>query len=122
MFTFILFHYLIKLYDSTSKFINRMRWKMLFHNNDDDPTETLDSKTNILKCSRSDPKCNELKEFEKDLFNLINDIKFNKYVPEFQKKHYFIYFKLQFNFRRNGQVTRCIGVSKKSCTTNVKQL
>jgi len=62
-----------------------MRWKMFFYNNDDH-TEKFDKKTSIFKSSKSAPKCNELIEFEKDLFNLISEIKFSKYVPKFQKK------------------------------------
>ena len=62
-----------------------MRWILFLHKNDD-PTETFDSKTDILKSSKSALKCNdELKEIENDLFNLINDIIFKKYFPEFQK-------------------------------------
>ena len=61
-----------------------MRWKMFFYNNDDH-IEKLEDKTSIFKSSKSASKCNELNEFEKDLFNLISEIRFRKYVPEFKK-------------------------------------
>ena len=76
--------YLIKLYDAASKFINRMRWKMFFHNKDDLP-EATHVETHIFKSSKSAPFSNELKEFEKDLFELISKVRFNKFIPNFHK-------------------------------------
>ena len=82
--------YLIKLYDSVFKFINRLRWNFFFFNKHDE-CNTLnydDNKENIFKRSRSAPTCDELKSFEKDLFNKVKNIKFNKFISSFQKFKY----------------------------------
>ena len=77
--------YLIKLYDSTSKFINRLRWKFFFCNRDD--TEDYHTNNdNIFKSSKAAPACEELRPFEKDLLEMINSIKFDNYISNFHKK------------------------------------
>ena len=78
--------YLIKLYDAISKFINRIRWK-IFHSNKTDDSDTLNlNDENIFKSSKSAPPCDELKAFEKELFDIAKNIKFNKNISPFQKK------------------------------------
>ena len=77
--------YLIKLYDATSKFINRLRWKLFFCNQEDNsPYEYKEE--NIFKSRKSAPAHDELKAFENDLFNIIKNIKFTTYKSNFQKK------------------------------------
>ena len=62
--------YLTKMYDATSKFINRLRWKVFFCNKEiNDPYDHKEE--DIFKSSRSAPACEELKLFENDLFNII---------------------------------------------------
>ena len=45
-----------------------------------------DNKNNIFKSSRSAPAFNKLKSFEKDLFDIVKDIKLNKSISNFQEK------------------------------------
>ena len=76
--------YLTKMYDATSKFINRLRWKVFFCNKEiNDPYEHKEE--DIFKSSRSAPACEELKSFENDLFSTIKNIKFTPYKSKFQK-------------------------------------
>ena len=76
--------YLTRMYDATTKFINRLRWKIFFHNNENnDQYERKEE--DIYKSSRSAPACEELKAFENDLFNVIRKIRFTTYKSEFQK-------------------------------------
>ena len=77
--------YLIKLYDATSKFINRLRWKLLFCNQEDSSPYEYKEKY-IFKSCKSAPAHDKLKAFENDLFNIINNIKFTTYKSNFQKK------------------------------------
>ena len=77
--------YLIKLYDATSKFINRLRWKLFFCNNEDiSPREYKEE--DVFKSNRSAPACDDLKAFENDLFDIIKNIKFSSYKSNFQRK------------------------------------
>ena len=77
--------YTIKLYDAASKFINRLRWKIFFINNENvDINEQKEE--DIFKSTRSAPACDELKNFEIDLFKLLESIKFTNYRSRFQKK------------------------------------
>ena len=77
--------YLTKLYDATSKFVNRLRWKLFFYNNEDiSPRESKEE--DVFKSNRSAPACDDLKAFENDLFDIIKNIKFSTYKSNFQKK------------------------------------
>ena len=68
--------YLTKLYDATSKFVNRLRWKLFFYNNEDiSPRESKEE--DVFKSNRSAPACDDLKAFENDLFNIIKNNKFS---------------------------------------------
>ena len=76
--------YTIKLYDAASKFINRLRWKVFFINSETSSTNEQ-KEENIFKSTRSAPACDELKNFEIDLFKLLGNIKFTNYKSRFQK-------------------------------------
>ena len=80
--------YLIKLYDATSKFVNRLRWKLFFCNNEDaNPFVHKEYKEeDVFKSSRSAPACEDIKAFENDLFETIKNIKFSSFRSNFQKK------------------------------------
>ena len=66
--------YLIKLYDATSKFFNRLRWKLFFCNNEDfSPRESKEE--DVFKSNRSAPACDAIK-----------NIKFFTYKSNFQRK------------------------------------
>ena len=43
------------------------------------------SETPVFKSSKSAPFCNELKEFEKDLFDMISNVNFDRFMPKFQQ-------------------------------------
>ena len=100
--------YLIKLYDAISKFINRIRWKIFFSNKlDDSDTLNLNDES-IFKSAKSAPTCDELKLFEKELFDIVKSIKFNKNISHFQKKYEKrpqkdISKKLNYHLRRQNQ-------------------
>ena len=69
--------YLIKLYDSISKFINTLRRKVFFSNKlDESNTLTCNDVDSIFKSKNSAPACDELKLFKKDLFDMAKNIKF----------------------------------------------
>ena len=82
--------YTLKIFDQTAKFINRMRWKAFyFENKNTDDTSNLDCTPkdfDIFGSKRSAPVMDKLKAFEKDLFDLIQNIKFTDYKSEHQKK------------------------------------
>ena len=66
--------YLTKLYDATSKFVNRLRWKLFFCNNEDiSPRESKEE--DVFKSNRSAPACDAIKI-----------IKFFTYKSNFQRK------------------------------------
>ena len=77
--------YIIRLYDATSKFINRLRWKMFFINKEIEEQHHKKDE-DVFKSSRSAPTCDELKPFETDLYNVIKNIKFNSNKSKFQTK------------------------------------
>ena len=74
--------YLTKMYDATTKFINR--WKVFFHNSDNNDHYEHKEKE-IFKSSRPATACEELKAFENDLLNVIRKIKFTAYMSKFQE-------------------------------------
>ena len=74
--------YLFKLYDTTSKFVNRLQWKCYYINRDINEYNS-EHEENIFKSSTSAPASEELKHFEKGLIELVNNIKFNTYIPKF---------------------------------------
>ena len=63
-----------------------MRQKQLFNNNADE-IENLYSKTSIFKSFKSAPIFNEIKELEKDIFDMINNVNFNIFTSKFHKKY-----------------------------------
>ena len=83
---------MIKLFDMTSKFINRMRWKAFFYlkdmNSKDDTSTFFDSSRdfNIFPSRNSAPECALLLPFENDLWRLVKSVKFRKVGSHFQNQ------------------------------------
>ena len=83
-------YFLTKIFDQTSKFINRLRWKahffesQEFHNHPD--TLTRDDISKLFASQRSAPEIKDLKAFEDNLFDMIKNIKFNIFKSKYQIK------------------------------------
>ena len=83
-------YFLTKIFDQTSKFINRLRWKAYFfdlqdsHDHPDTPTQDDISKS--FPSKRSAPEIKDLKAFEDDLFDMNKNIKFNNFKSKYQLK------------------------------------
>ncbi|MEL6805484.1 MAG: hypothetical protein AAFO91_17080, partial [Bacteroidota bacterium] len=78
-----------KLFDATSKFINRMRWKAFFfdrHDKDQTLQPEDDSEYNIFRSNKSGPESDKLLPFESDLWHLVKSIRFKKVKSAFQVK------------------------------------
>lgn len=92
--------YLKALIDKTSNFIRRIRWRALFFlKNQDDSHDQDSSDSNSdedsvgqkhrnfgFKSENNPPPVREIANFEKDVWNLVSNIKFSKYRDEFQKQ------------------------------------
>ena len=89
--------YLIKMMDMTSKFINKMRWKVYWHEKQQNidseiptPGSTTTDQTdfnvnkNILPSKRSAPTSGKITAFENDLFSLCKNLKFKKNNCKYQ--------------------------------------
>ena len=80
----------IKLFDATSKYINRMRWKAHFCGKDDDNVDgnnqahPRDYKR--FPSRNSAPECAKLIPFESDLWRLVKSIKFRDVKTNFQSQ------------------------------------
>ena len=62
-----------------------MRWKAHFFLNDDNKENN--TKTSFgFKSKHQLPPCTELEHFEKDLINIVNNVKFTNSKKSFQKK------------------------------------
>ena len=61
-----------------------MRWKAHFYNEDEEAKEV--SEHYGFKSLNCPPQIKELSAFEKELFNLLNIIKFRKVQSQFQRK------------------------------------
>ena len=85
--------------DKTIKFINRMRWKVFWHEkqqNIESEAPTLDSTTadqtnynnnkNIFPYKRSAPISSKITAFENDLFSLCKVLKFKKSNCKYQSE------------------------------------
>ena len=68
----------------TEDFIQRLRWKTFFFLNPDENKK--EKETFGFKTDKTAPQITELAKFEKDLANLIGDIKFTNYRNDFQKE------------------------------------
>ena len=74
--------YKLQLMDKIDQVIKQMRWKAFFYmNRSDDTHETYGLKS--LNCP---PKIKEVVPFEKDLWNLVNKLKFRKIKSNFQRQ------------------------------------
>ena len=92
--------YLKLLIDKTSNFIRRLRWRAFYflksqedsfrNDSTDDSREEEPAKVDRpnfgFKSENSPPSIREISDFEKDMWNLVENIKFNKYRNEFQKQ------------------------------------
>ena len=81
---------MLKLYEMTNSFINRLRWKAFFFNKDKETNacteyEDFDREFDQFPSRRYGPWCDELSAFEYDLFDLVKNIKFKRSVLGFQK-------------------------------------
>ena len=80
--------YMVRLFDMTSKFVNRMRWRAKYfndyRNNTNEPTKESELFDRIFPCRYSAPECELLIPFENDLWRLINSVKFKSVKSKFQ--------------------------------------
>ena len=68
--------------DKIDQVIKRMRWKALFYTNKSEDTQ----ETYGLKLLNCPPKIKEMVLFEKDLWNLVDKLKFRKIKSNFQRQ------------------------------------
>ena len=66
--------YKLQLMDKINHVIKRMRWEAFFYKNRSEDTQ----ETYGLKSLNCPPKIKEMVPFEKDLWNLVNKLKFRK--------------------------------------------
>lgn len=80
--------YVVRLFDMTSKFINRMRWRAKHfndhRNNIEEPKEESNPFDGIFPCRYSAPECDLLIPFETDLWKMVNSVKFRDVRSKFQ--------------------------------------
>ena len=67
--------------DKINQVIKRMRWKAFFYMNRSEDTQ----ETYGLKSLNGPPKIKEIVLFKKDLWNLVNKLKFRKIKSNFQR-------------------------------------
>ena len=83
--------YMIKMYEMTNKFINRIRWKVHYyekrHIKDQLGNEDDEENNEYFRFpgKRYGPWSDKLAGFEKDLFNMVKNIKFRRSCDGFQK-------------------------------------
>ena len=78
--------YIKKLFTQTAHFVNRVRWKVYHKDKDDKVPNCANYKTYGFKSSRKAPPNNELKLFEKDLYDMVRNIQFRPVKNDFQKE------------------------------------
>lgn len=76
--------YLNCLIKQTEKFLRSIRWRAFFYLNPDIRTANKDSYG--FKSTKSPPAVPELKEFEDNILEIIQNIRFSKYKNQFQHK------------------------------------
>lgn len=76
--------YKIRLLEKVESVIKRMRWKALFFLNQK-PDQQQSNKFN-LKWRICPPPIEELKPFEDDMFQIVENVKFKQVRNEFQEK------------------------------------
>ena len=84
-----------KLIHQTEKLLNRMRWKALFfkkkqeeseNESESDDEEEYERKTFGFNTANSPPAIKEISDFEKDVWDLVENVRFTKEKTLFQKK------------------------------------
>ena len=78
--------YKTQLMEKIEMVIKKMRWKALFSDGDNDDNNNASRKTYGLKTPNCPPPHSELKEFEKDLCDLITKVQFRRINCNFQSK------------------------------------
>lgn len=79
--------YKIKLMEKIRSFCRRIRIKLYFCTNDEDSTDMIENKETYGFKSKFTPKQpEELKNFENEMFDLINQVKFRKSKDKFQQE------------------------------------
>ena len=83
--------YKLQLINKIELLIKRMRWKALFFDINQNKNDVVDQnnqqpETYGMKSPNCPPPIKELSNFEKDLFDLVNKIKFRKIQCEFQSR------------------------------------
>ena len=78
------------MFEMTSRFIERIRWKIYWYERhieekNTDVTTTEDNETYGFPTRNAAPACDEIAAFEDDLYNMIKSIKFRKQSNEFLK-------------------------------------
>ena len=77
--------YEFALIEKTETVIKKMRWKAHFFLNGDNKENNTEASFGF-KSRYHPPPCTELELFEKDLINIINNVKFTNNKNSFQKK------------------------------------
>ena len=82
--------YIFKLIEKTAKVVKNMRWKAHFFNNssnnNNDDNDEAPREYFSFKSKRCPPVIPEMKDFEKDLAEMIDNIKFRNVSSDFQEK------------------------------------
>ena len=84
--------YLVKLFDMTNKFLNKIRWALFWHEKTNETNQSNDEleldynnqQYNIFPTKKSGPSSNKLAAFENDLFDMCKNIKFKKVFSKYQ--------------------------------------
>ncbi|MEL7309459.1 MAG: hypothetical protein AAGK05_17460, partial [Pseudomonadota bacterium] len=77
--------YKMELMNKIEIFVKRMRWRAFYFDNESDPDERIQD-TYGLKSANCPPPIKDLTEFEKELFDLVNKVKFRNVECKFQKE------------------------------------
>ena len=77
--------YLCKLYEQTSKFVNRIRWKAYWYRKGNDVSKP-DERKRIFPSNFSAPSDEGLNAFENDLYSIIDNIEFRRHSNPLTEK------------------------------------
>ena len=75
----------IKMYEKVDKLITKMRWKA-FHLRDENTEAKVSDYDGLFPTKKRAPEDKLLTNFENDLYELINNLKFRKYQNSFTRK------------------------------------
>ncbi len=81
--------YIVKIFDMTSRFIDRIRWKVYWYENNDQKDATYenpDQQNFGFPTRNAAPADKRLESFETDMYNMIKNIKFRNNCNEFIRK------------------------------------